>query len=186
MIIREITQLEWTKGIAFKAIEFIAERPDYIPKEALSASGLKSKKLLETRGKKLHGEKVLSSFYEKIENSKDESSEFEIAFKDKEFGQPYADVRKLRDYCLNEEHTKPDGTPGQGRAKAYLFRHLLGLTRNDWRFLGEQLVAGLEKELVGRPLADKWGVKYEAIIPVTGLNGITKLVTQRNQMRLQS
>jgi hypothetical protein len=169
--------LEWAKDIDFKAIEFITKAPDYITDEKLSNSGVESMRVLGTRGQKLHGEKVLSKIYEKLESRKSESDEFEIAFKEKEFGVPFADVRKLRDYCLNEEHTNPDGTPGKGRAKAYLFRHLLGITRKDWRFLGEQLVAGLEKQLVGRPTADKWGVKYEAIIPVTGLNGVTKLVT---------
>lgn len=170
-------KLEWTRDINFKAVEFTTEQPDYIPEAEPSDAGVKSMQLLKTRGRKLHGERVLSKVYEKLESGKAESSEFRIEFKEREFGAPYADIRKLKDYCLNEEHTNPDGTPGKGRAKAYLFRHLLAITRNDWRFLGEQLVAGLEKQLIGRPVADKWGVKYEAIIPVTGLNGVTKLVT---------
>jgi hypothetical protein len=169
--------LEWAKDITFKAIEFITEHPDDIPEEKLSESGAKSMRLSETRGRKLHGERVLSKLYEQLESRRDEPDEFKIEFKERELGKPYADVRKLRDYCLNEEHTNPDGTPGKGRAKAYLFRRLLGITRDDWRFLGEQLVTGLEKQLIGRPVADKWGVKYESTIPVTGLNGVTKLVT---------
>lgn len=116
------------------------------------------------------------SFRDSMGSIKD-ATEFKLEFGDEEFGKPRADVHKLRDYCLNEQHTKPDGTPGDGRGKAYLFRHLLGITRNDWRFLGEQLVSGLEQKHANKTRKTAYGLQYEVTIPVTGRNGRTMLVT---------
>jgi hypothetical protein len=109
-----------------------------------------------------------------LDQTEGDKQTFEIAFGNAEFGK--ADVSKLPKYCLNHEHTNPDGSPGKGRDKAYLFRRLLGITRDDWLFLGEQLVAGLEKALPSKTRKSEYGIQYEVTIPVIGRNGRTMMV----------
>jgi len=167
--------ISWARGLPFLSIELTRDDPQRIPSQPLSAVGEKNAQLLRSRSGPKHAEDVLVSLRDNIEDSKD-TTEFELNFGEEEFGKPRANVRKLQDYCLNEQHTKPDGTPGDGRGKAYLFRRLLGITRNDWLFLGEQLVAGLEKALPSKTRKSAYGVQYDVTVPVTGRNGQTKLV----------
>jgi hypothetical protein len=161
--------LSWPRGLDFSSVEFSANTPDPIASLALSPAGQESARLLSTRAQPHHAQNVLSALRESLEDSKD-TSEFKVAFGKAEFGAGRADVRKLRDYSLNEQHPS-------GKHKALLFRKLLGITAADWSFLGEQLVAGLAAELVRRPIKSEWGVQYHVIAPVTGRNEQTKLVT---------
>jgi hypothetical protein len=170
------TVLSWARQLPFSSIKLTSHDPDRILGEQVSPQGEKSVQLLNGRAHSQHAEDVLIAFRTSLQDSKD-TTELRIEFGKAEFGNIRADVRKLRDYCLNEQHTKPDGTPGDGRGKAYLFRRLLGITRNDWRFLGEQLVAGLTQALVKRVRKSDYGIQYTLTIPVTGRNGVTKLVT---------
>ncbi len=167
--------ISWAQNLPFSSIELTMNDPERIPAAPLSAVGKRNAHLLETQALPDHAEEVLESLRDSMEKSKD-ATEFMIEFGKEEFDRPRADVRKLRGYCLNEQHTKKDGTPGDGRGKAFLFRHLLGITRNDWLFLGEQLVAGLEKVLPNKTRKSEHGVQYDVTIPVTGRNGQTKLV----------
>ncbi len=167
--------ISWTRNLAFLSIELSADDPERIPAQTPSAVGKENAHLLEAQAHPGHAEEVLESLRDSMEKSKD-TTEFKIEFGQKEFGRPRSDVRKLRDYCLNEQHTKKDGSPGDGRGKAFLFRRLLGITRNDWLFLGEQLVAGLEKTLPNKTRKSEHGVQYDVTVPVTGRNGQTKLV----------
>jgi hypothetical protein len=161
--------LLWAQGLDFGSVEFSTETPEPITSLALSTVGQESARLLSTRAQPQHAQNVLSALRDSLKDSKD-SSEFKVIFGEAEFGAGRAAVRKLRDYCLNEQH--PTGTH-----KALLFRKLLGITAADWSFLGEQLVAGLAAELVRRPVKSPWGVQYHVIAPVTGRNEETKLVT---------
>jgi uncharacterized protein DUF6883 len=165
---------EWASKLPFSSIEMTTDDPRRIRGSQLSAIGEKNSKLLNSRGRSHHAERVLSSLLDQTEVDKD-SQDFEIEFGNAEFGR--ANVSKLPKYCLNDEHTNADGTPGKGRDKAYLFRRLLGITRDDWPFLGEQLVAGLEKALPTKTRKNKYGIQYEVTIPVVGRNGRTMLVT---------
>jgi hypothetical protein len=164
------------RKLQFSSVELTSHDPDRIPSEQNSPQGEKSDQLLKGRAHSQHAEDVLVALRNTLQDDKD-TTEFHLEFGKEEFGRGRVDVRKLRDYRLNEQHTKPDGTPGDGRGKAYLFRLLLGITKNDWRFLGEQLVAGLERELIKKIRKSEYGVQYSLTVPVTGRNGLTKLVT---------
>lgn len=159
----------WAQGLDFKSVEFSTDSPAPIAPTDLSARGEGSDKLLSNRAQPHHAQKVLSALRDSLEDRQD-SGDVTVVFGKPEFGTARADVRKLRDYSLNEQHPT-------GKHKALLFRKLLGITAADWSFLAEQLVAGLEKELVQRPVKSQWGVQYHANVPVTGRNGETKLVT---------
>jgi hypothetical protein len=113
-------------------------------------------------------ENVLLALRETLDKDPD-ATPVKVSFGISEFGTPRADVRKLRDYSLNEQHPT-------GKHKAHLFRKLLGITAADWLFLSEQLIAGLAKEFVRRPVKSQWGIQYHVVAPVTGRNEQTKLV----------
>jgi hypothetical protein len=82
------------------------------------------------------------------------------------------DPRKLIGYCLNDAH--PGGGP-----KARLFAAVLGIRRDDWRYLGDAILADLPLQPVFRcnPARERgvatWGVR----VRVKGLNGQERWVT---------
>jgi len=162
-------EVSWTKDLDFDSVEFTRARPEYLRGEPMSAMGVASTRLLKARARPQHAEAVLTELRELLDTAKG-VADVSVTFGKQEFGDPRADVSKTRDYCLNEEHEK-------GKHKALLFRQLLGITPANWYVLAEQLAAGIEQEVVNRPEKTKWGVQYEVKIPVTGPNGLTKLVT---------
>ncbi len=159
----------WANDLTFGSVELTTEKPEYIPGETLSPMGCASSKVLRSRGRVAHGENVLSALREQLDSAKGRT-DAAVTFGKKEFGSPRAEVRKIRNYCLNEEHI-------DGKHKAVLFQRLLGITAANWYVLAEQLAGGIEQELVNRPKKTNWGVQYESRIPVTGPNGVTKIVT---------
>jgi uncharacterized protein DUF6883 len=160
--------LSWPEGLGFAVVEFSTDAPDHIGLSALSPIGEENARLLKTRAQPQHAERVLSALRDRLDEEKGGTA-VQVRFGQSEFGAARADVRKLRDYSLNEEHET-------GKHKAHVFRKLLGITAVDWSFLAEQLVAGLANELVRRPAKSQWGVQYHVVVPVVGRNGQTKLV----------
>ena len=73
---------------------------------------------------------------------------------------------KLRNYCLNPEH-------GEGRHKARVFASALAIGRDDWRYLAERIHASLGDAPVTRIEPTPWGVRYEVVMMIDGLNGAT-------------
>lgn len=76
---------------------------------------------------------------------------------------------KLRDYVLNPAH--PQGGP-----KARVFAAVLGLTRADWRYLRDQLLAGVQVAPATPRGSTQWGDLYEVRVDVQGRNGRTARV----------
>jgi len=79
---------------------------------------------------------------------------------------------KLIDYLLNPDHLK-------GGPKARAFREVLGIEREDWRWLAAQievgvLVAPLAKVRVEEFERDPPGVKYHVDLAILGRNGAIK------------
>jgi hypothetical protein len=82
----------------------------------------------------------------------------------------YADAEiepaKLRDYCLNPEHE-------EGRHKARVFASALAIGRDDWRYLADRIHASLGDAPVSRIEPTAWGLRYEVVMMIDGLNGAT-------------
>ena len=107
--------VEWASKLPFSSIEMTSDDPREIRGCHPSAIGETNRKLLNSRGHARHAERMLASL---LKNTEGDAEEFEIKFGKEEFG--CANVRKLFEYSLNEQHVKRDGTGGPGRAKAYL------------------------------------------------------------------
>jgi hypothetical protein len=52
-----------------------------------------------------------------------------------------------------------------------VFASALGIGRDDWRHLHDQLLTGLRDAPVRRSRISEYGVHYEVVILVEGLNG---------------
>ena len=64
-----------------------------------------------------------------------------------------ADIRKLRDYCLDPANPK-------GRGKARVFSAALGITRNEAEFLRQALLRAATENVCVAGEADEFGQRY--------------------------
>jgi hypothetical protein len=79
---------------------------------------------------------------------------------------------KLTEYVLNPEHPT-------GQHKARLFESCLGIRREDWEHLRDQILGGLPTARASTVGAKRWrdegslrfGLEFEVHVPVDGLNG---------------
>ena len=75
---------------------------------------------------------------------------------------------KLVRYALDPTHPR-------GRHKARVFASALGIRTQDWRYLHDQILDGLPDALVRSTRITPFGVAYEVVVPIDGLNGATLL-----------
>jgi hypothetical protein len=73
---------------------------------------------------------------------------------------------KLRDYALSSEHP-------EGRHKARVFASALGIGRDDWEYLREEIAMKLPAARVSAVRESAYGFLYEVPMLVEGLNGAT-------------
>ena len=73
---------------------------------------------------------------------------------------------KLSGYALDRAHPR-------GCHKARVFSSALGIERADWRYLRDQLVEGVVEAPVLGTRITPFGVLYEVVVLVDGLNGAT-------------
>ena len=73
---------------------------------------------------------------------------------------------KLAGYALDPTHPR-------GRHKARVFSAALGIEQGDWRYLRDQLVDGIVAAPVNGTRVTPFGVLYEVVVLVDGLNGAT-------------
>ena len=73
---------------------------------------------------------------------------------------------KLAGYAVDPAHPR-------GRHKARVFSSALGIERTDWRYLRDQLIEGVVEAPVLGTRITPFGVLYEVMVLVDGLNGAT-------------
>jgi hypothetical protein len=84
---------------------------------------------------------------------------------------PYADratiaPEKLKDYALNPDHSE------KMAKRAAAFASLLGIYRDDWRFLHDQILTRLpESEVTHVDLSSPYGVSFTVHVVIDGRNG---------------
>ena len=77
---------------------------------------------------------------------------------------------KFKNYCLNPESDR-------GKSKARTFKSALGFEQDDYKYLEEQIRAGLSTAKIEAKESTEWGRIYNSIIPVKGKEGNTVDVT---------
>ena len=88
-------------------------------------------------------------------------------------------VEKLRDYALNPEHHR-------GGHKARVFASTLGIGREDWAFLRDQIAEKLPSASVTAVRENPYGFVYEVPMLIEGLNGATEEVITAWFLRKES
>jgi hypothetical protein len=73
---------------------------------------------------------------------------------------------KLVRYALDPDHPR-------GRHKARVFASALGIRKQDWRYLHDQILEALATSPVRSTRITPFGVAYEVVISIDGLNGAT-------------
>ncbi|MGH2862501.1 MAG: DUF6883 domain-containing protein [Solirubrobacteraceae bacterium] len=73
---------------------------------------------------------------------------------------------KLVGYALDPTHER-------GRHKARVFASVLGITAMDWRYLHDQILAALPESEVRGTRITPFGIAYEVVVTLDGLNGRT-------------
>lgn len=86
---------------------------------------------------------------------------------------------KLVRYALDLAHER-------GRHKARVFASALGITASDWRYLHDQILAALPEAEVRATRITPFGVGYEVVVMIDGLNGathpvVTTWISQRDR-----
>lgn len=76
---------------------------------------------------------------------------------------------KLRDYALSPNHAT-------GRHKARVFASALGIAREDWTYLRDEIASKLPSASVSAVRESAYGFLYEVPMLVEGLNGATEEV----------
>jgi hypothetical protein len=76
---------------------------------------------------------------------------------------------KLMAYALDPDHPR-------GRHKARVFAAALGVGKSDWQYLRDQILEGLVDADVRGTRITSYGVLYDVIVLVDGLNGATQPV----------
>ena len=69
-------------------------------------------------------------------------------------------------YVLSPDHPR-------GRHKARVFQSALGIRQADWRYLRDQLLASVAETPARGTRITPFGVLYELVVLVDGLNGST-------------
>lgn len=85
----------------------------------------------------------------------------------------YVSPRKLRDYALNPDPTAQH----DGRHKARVFAAVLDIHQQDWPYLRDWLLRGVQDWPVTRIDTGPYGWRYEVTVGVIGLNGRQAPVT---------
>lgn len=75
-------------------------------------------------------------------------------------------TEKLVAYALDPSHER-------GQHKARVFASALGITARDWRYLHDQILAALPDGMVRGTRITPFGVAYEVVVVIDGLNGRT-------------
>lgn len=73
---------------------------------------------------------------------------------------------KLIGYALSTTHER-------GRHKARVSASALGITADDWRYLHDQILTALSEGEVRSTYVTPFGIAYEVIVMIDGLNGRT-------------
>lgn len=147
------------------ADEFQTRAPKLVFDSELSIHGKRFQDIMAIKGKADHYQKVAFGLLHS------EDGDFQYTVNDTlSFNRINVPKEKLTEYSLNLEHE------GSGRSKAELFKKLLGITKDDWRYLAAQLENGLPNGELCKVRKTQYGIQYYIDIPIKGLNGKSKTV----------
>ncbi|MDM8161339.1 hypothetical protein QUH73_16070 [Labilibaculum sp. K2S] len=149
--------------------DYVLRVPPSLTMTTLSARGHQSALRIKNKSVLSHREKVAYALLEHLHKHPEiEELHFstEIINEQEEF---VCEENKVRNYLLNIGH--PDG-----KSKAKFFIENLGIERNDWKYLSDQIEGGMKTALLYRIKNSKYGINHGAIMEIIGRNGRTAII----------
>lgn len=142
--------------------DFYTSKPQLPKRKKLSKRGRETLELIENTKQESHYQNLAISLRDM---ASEDSSGAEFAFSiPKGFESVIIPKEKLVDYALNINHPN-------GAHKATLFREILGIRSEHWKYLNNQIIESLPKARLHKTRITEYGIQYHALLPVTGLNG---------------
>lgn len=159
----------WWSELPFMRVYLAAQDeapPPCMPIE-LSIRGQLSQRVLKQNIANTHQERVAQILFQGVVSSRSRPGERLFKVGSKVQIDTGILEQKLKSYVLNTNHEK-------GKHKATLLNKTLGITDQDWHYLSEQIISGIEYADVERVRESEYGVQYQANIKVRGRNGAEK------------
>ena len=153
-----------TEPILLNIDEFASAAPPPLVSTAISERGRLSVNRLEGKSKLAHKQKVAQCMLEYFESNPDVNSVEFITNIEKDSTEFICEKNKVRNYLLNPDHK-------DGRSKAKFFTEVLGIEREDWRYLSDQIIQGMKDAILFRFEDTSYGLQHRAFLMVTGRNG---------------
>jgi hypothetical protein len=172
---------EWYAGLPFHDVRYLGDDEDRAtlpewPSDEVSPRGELSLSIMRQRAPVSHLQRVGSTLERLGPNAS--GPEFEIDTTTMaRAADAVVEEKKLTHYMLNADH--PEGGP-----KAQLFKEVLGIRSEDWRYLAAQLKEGLQAaHSILKVRSTEYGVQYHVFTPVAGRNGSVKPVLSAWEVR---
>lgn len=150
-----------SKPILLDAEGFQTHAPASLKRTSLSERGHLSRLRIEGKSSPTHGQKLAHALLDYLQNNPEiEEFSYKTGSKSVDF---ICDENKVKNYLLNVDH--PDGGP-----KAKFFIEILGIQREDWRYLADQISGAMSSALIYRVKNNNHGISHGAFIEVIGRN----------------
>jgi hypothetical protein len=172
---------DWYADLSFSSVKYLDDNVDRgtlprWPHGRLSERGERSLEILRKRTSKTHMHLLAVAVHDLRLSDDDFEFEFDVTVMPRA-SDAIVEEQKLTRYVLNPDH--PDGS-----AKAYLFRTVLGINADDWRYLSAQLKDGLAAaDSILKTRSTQFGVQYHVVTSVLGRNGETRPVLSAWEVR---
>ena len=158
-----------SKPILLDPEEFHKNCPPALETDQLSERGLLSVSRKEGKSTLSHNQKLAIAILEYLHENPDvEGVSFNVGEKS-ERTNFLCDENKVKNYLLNLDH--PDGGP-----KARFFTESLGIKRDDWRYLADQISGAMSTAFIFRVKNSNYGINHGALIEIRGRNERTAII----------
>jgi hypothetical protein len=162
---------EWFNGLEFAEVRYMTseeliseQKTAPWPTGELSSRGRRSQEVLRQRSPAAHMQRLASELGSIAGSEGAEQFDIEMSVMPRA-GDAVVEEAKLVRYLLDPE--SPEGS-----AKAKFFKETLGIEAGEWRHLAAQLKQGLAKApVLNKVRSGQWGVRYEVVTNIRGLNG---------------
>lgn len=152
-----------SKPVLLKPEEFDHRAPIGLEASRLSERGSVSQLRLRGKSVPTHREKVahaLITYLYEHQEIKEFSYQADLVSEGDSF---VCDQVKIQDYLLNVDH--PAGGP-----KARFFINSLGIQREDWKYLADQISGAMNTAVIYRLKSSEHGISHGAFIEIVGRN----------------
>lgn len=158
-----------SKPILVDPEEFYKNSPPALEMGHLSERGLLSVSRKEGKSSLSHNQRLAVAILDYLHENPDvEGVSFNVGEKSERLDF-FCDENKVKNYLLNLDH--PDGGP-----KAKFFTESLGIKRNDWRYLADQISGAMSTAWIFRVKNSIHGINHGALIEIRGRNERTAII----------